>query len=161
MGKGEFEKLHPWYVTGIVEGEGCFMVSFNRRKQLKVGIETRPAFSLSLNQRDLNLLKDIQAFFHCGAIRYSKTDRTYKYEVRRVADLARKILPHFQKYPLAGAKSQDFEKFARIVRMVHARGHLNGDILKQIIDLAYSMNPSGKRRIAKDELLKWLGEMKV
>ena len=159
--KGELVRLHPWYVTGIVEGEGCFMVSFNRRQKLNVGIETRPAFSLSLSQRDLNLLKDIQAFFHCGAIRYSKADRTYKYEVRSVADLAKKILPHFQKYPLAGAKSQDFEKFAEIVRLVHARQHLNGEVLRQIIHLAYSMNPAGKRRIAKDELLRWLGEMKV
>ena len=154
-------KLHPWYVTGIVEGEGVFGVSFNRRSKLTVGIETRPYFSLALNQRDLTLLKDIQTYFHCGAIRYSKADRTYKYEVRSVADLARKILPHFEKYPLAGSKSQDFAKFAQIVRLVHAKQHLNSGVLEKIIEIAYSMNSSGKRRIAKDDLLRWLGEMKV
>ncbi len=154
-------KLHPWYVTGIVEGEGSFVVSFNRRQKLTVGIETRPSFSLTLHQRDLNLLKDIQKFFHCGAIRYSKADRTYKYEVRSVADLAKKILPHFEKYPLAGAKSQDFERFAEIVRLVHANHHLNREVLVKIIEVAYSMNLSDKRRVAKDDLLRWLGEMKV
>lgn len=154
-------KLHPWYVTGIVEGEGSFVVSFNRRTKLAVGVETRPSFSVALNQRDLNLLKDLQMFFHCGAIRYSKADRTYKYEVRSVADLVKKILPHFEKYPLAGSKSQDFEKFAEIVRLVHAKHHLNGEILKKIIEIAYSMNMGGKRRVAKDDLLRWLGEMKV
>ena len=48
--------LNPWFVTGLAEGEGCFTVSFSFRRKLKVGIETRPSFSLSLNQRDLELL---------------------------------------------------------------------------------------------------------
>jgi hypothetical protein len=30
--------LDPWYITGLVEGEGCFSVSFNLRDSLKVGI---------------------------------------------------------------------------------------------------------------------------
>ncbi|MCS7249287.1 MAG: LAGLIDADG family homing endonuclease, partial [Anaerolineales bacterium] len=85
--------LSPWYVTGLVEGEGTFMVSFNRCPKLRVGIETRPSFSVSLSERDLDLLKALQNFFGCGAIRYSRSDRTYKYEVRSVAELARKIIP--------------------------------------------------------------------
>jgi hypothetical protein len=44
--------LNPWYITGLVEGEGCFSVSFNLRDSLKVGIETRVSFSVSLNKRD-------------------------------------------------------------------------------------------------------------
>ena len=51
--------LNPWFVSGLIEGEGCFSVSFTLRKRLRVGIETRPSFSISLNQRDLNLLKQI------------------------------------------------------------------------------------------------------
>ncbi len=153
-------RLHPWYVTGLVEGEGTFSVSFNRRPRLSVGIETRPSFSLSLSERDLDLLKALRAFFGCGAIRYSRSDRTYKYEVRSIADLARKILPHFERYPLAGAKGEDFRKFAEIVRLVHANHHLNPRYLRRIIEMAYTMNPSGQRRYAKDDLLRLLDEMK-
>ncbi len=153
-------QLHPWYVTGLVEGEGTFMVSFNKRPTLRVGIETRPSFSVSLSERDLDLLKALQTFFGCGAIRYSRADRTYKYEVRSVADLARKIVPHFEKFPLAGAKGSDFRKFAEIVRLVHANHHLNPDYLRRIIEIACSMNPSGRRRYEKDDLLRLLGEMK-
>ncbi len=154
-------RLHPWYVTGLAEGEGSFTVSFNRRARLTVGIETKPSFSVTLHQRDLGVLKGLRAFFKCGGIRYSRSDRTYKYEVRSVADLARKVVPHFEQYPLAGAKGDDFQKFAEIVRLVHAKHHLNPDHLRHIIELAYSMNPSGKRRYAKDDLLRLLGEMKV
>lgn len=152
--------LHPWYVTGLVEGEGSFTVSFSKRRQLAVGIETRPSFSVTLSERDLNLLKALRAFFGCGAIRYNRSDRTYKYEVRAVADLARKVLPHFEKYPLAGAKGEDFRKFAEIVHLVHAKHHLNAVHLRRIIGIAYSMNPSGQRRYTKDELLRLLDEMK-
>ncbi len=155
------QRLHPWYVTGLVEGEGTFSVSFNKRRKLTVGVETRPSFSVTLHKRDLPLLKALRTFFGCGAIRYSRSDGTYKYEVRSVSDLAKKILPHFEKYPLVGAKGEDFRKFAEIVRLVHAKHHLNRQYLRQIIELAYSMNPSGKRRYEKDSLLRLLGEMKV
>ena len=153
--------LNPWFVTGLVEGEGCFAVSFSFRRKLKVGIETRPSFSVSLNQRDLGLLKQLHAFFGCGAIRYSKFDRTYKYESRSISDLTRRIVPHFERYPLIGGKGRDFEIFAGICRKAHANEHLNGDVLRDIIEMAYEMNPSGKRRHRKEDLLRELDELKV
>ena len=154
-------RLDPWFVTGVVEGEGTFSVSFSRRKKLKVGIETRPSFSVTLHQRDLPLLKALRAYFGCGAIRFSRRDGTYKFEVRSVRDLVRRVLPHFERYPLQGSKAEDFERFAEIVRLVHANHHLKPLYLRRIIELAYRMNPSGTRRYTKDELLRWLGEVKV
>ena len=111
-------KLNPWYITGLIEGEGSFSVSFNKRKKLRIGIETRPSFSISLNQRDLELIKAIHKFFGCGAVRFSKSDRTYKFEVRSISDLAKRVIPHFKQHPLEGAKREDFEKFSKICRMV-------------------------------------------
>ena len=154
------ERLHPWYVTGLVEGEGSFVVSFSLRRKLKVGIETRPSFSISQTEGNLELLKRLHAFFRCGGIRYSRGDHTYKYEVRSIDDLVRRVLPHFERYPLQGEKAQDFHKFARICRMVHANLHLNRGRLREIIELAYSMNPAGKRRHRKEVLLRALGEGK-
>ncbi len=153
-------ELDGWYVTGLAEGEGCFHVGFTLRKRLKVGIETRPSFSLSLNQKDLHLLQAVQSFFGCGGIRYSRSDRTYKYEVRSIRDLVRKILPHFERYPLQGSKKTDFEHFSNICRKVHANLHLNREHLKQIIEWAYEMNGSGARKRTKRDLLRVLGEEK-
>ena len=150
--------LKPWFVTGLTEGEGCFSISFTLRKKLKLGIETRPSFSISLNQRDLDLLKQVHAFFECGAIRFSHSDRTYKYEVRSVGDLVDKIIPHFKKYSLCGSKANDFQKFSEICQKVRANQHRNKAFLKEIISLAYEMNPSGKRKHDKRDLLKVLGE---
>jgi hypothetical protein len=150
--------LHPWFVSGLVAGEGRFSVSFTLHKRLNVGIETRPSFSISLNRRDLALIQQVQAFFQCGAIRYSKSDRTYKYEVRSVHDLVAKVLPHFQQYPLQGTKSEDFQKFSEICQGIRANHHLSKKYLPELIEKAYTMNPSGKRKHEKGDLLRVLDE---
>ena len=152
--------LQPWYITGLTEGEGCFSVSFTKRAKLSVGIETRPSFSISLSKRDLELIKMIHSFFRCGAIRFSRGDRVYKFETRSISDIVKKVIPHFEKYPLSGAKREDFEKYREICIMVHRNLHLNRDSLAEIIDKAYRMNPSGKRKYSQEELLTVLNEVK-
>ncbi len=154
------DSLNPWYITGIVEGEGSFCVSFTLKERLSVKIETRPSFSITLTKKDFELLKKIKDFFGCGFIRYSKGDRTYKYEVRAIKELVKIIIPHFQKYPLMGIKNESFKKFTIICEKVYANLHLNKKNLREIIEIAYDMN-YGKRKYSREYLLKLLGEVKV
>ena len=79
-------------------------MSFAVRPKLKVGVEARPSFALSLNERDRELLGELQTYFGCGWIRESRSDRTFKYEARSVRDLLDRIVPHFEAYPLHGVK---------------------------------------------------------
>ena len=154
-------RLQPWYVTGLTEGEGCFSISFNFKQKLKVGIETRPSFSVSLNRRDLSLLKQVHTYFNCGSLRFSRADRTYKFEVRSVNDLVKNVIPHFVKYPLVGSKQNDLQIFRKICEKIHANLHLNGQHLIEIVKMAYQMNPSGKRKFDINDLLRLLGEKMV
>ncbi len=141
------------YVTGLVEGEGCFCISFNLRTKLNTNIEVRPSFSISQNQKNLELIKLIKNFFGCGAIRYSKHDRCYKYEIRNLDNLMKTVNIHFQNYPLIGSKKHDFENFTLICKMMKSNLHKNKDQLEKIIDLAYQIN-CGKRKYQKSFLLK-------
>ena len=150
-----------WYITGFVDGEGCFSVSYTKRSKLATGIEVRPSFALGQNKRNLEVLKVIHAYFGCGAIRFSKADQMYKYEVRSIGDLRSRVIPHFKKFPLMTDKQTDFETFAFICDQVASSKHLNSQYLKQIIDLSFTMNKSGKRKYTQLELLKILNEMKV
>ena len=152
---GERVPLDPWFVSGLTEGEGCFCISFAVRSKLRTGLEVRPSFALSLNEKDLDLLRDLQAFFGCGWIRESKADRTFKYEARSVGDLLDPIIPHFERHPLRGAKARSFAAFADVCRMIEQGDHLRRDGLRNIIDIAYEMN-LGKRRLARDDLLRAL-----
>jgi len=141
------------FVSGFTEGEGCFCVSFNQRSKLKTNIEVRPSFSISQNKKNLELIKKIHQNFHCGSIRFSKSDQNYKFEVRSISDLVKKIIPFFQKYPLVGTKKIDFEKFSMVCELVYRNQHRNKEKLLEIIETSYQIN-CGKRKYQKDELLK-------
>ncbi len=145
-----------WYITGFADGEGCFSISFNRRAKLKTGIEVRPSFSIAQNKRSLQVLKDIHTYFGCGAIRFSKRDQMYKYEVRSIGDLRKRIIPHFQKYPLRTSKAHDFEIFVEVCDLIFKSYHLNSEYLGRIIQKSYLMNEAGLRRNTREELLKIL-----
>jgi LAGLIDADG DNA endonuclease family protein len=152
--------LDPWYVTGLSDGEGCFCISLAVRSKLRLGVEVRPSFSLSLNERDLGLLEDLRAFFGCGWIRESKIDRTFKYEARSIGDLMGIIVPHFERFPLRGDKARSCAGFSRVCRMIEQGDHLQRDGLREIVGIAYEMN-LGKRRHPKTTLLRVLDEVKV
>ncbi len=145
-----------WYLTGFIDGEGCFSISFNRRAKLKTGIEVRPSFSVAQNKRSLQVLKDIHAYFGCGAIRFSKHDQMYKYEVRSIGDIMQRIIPHFEKYPLKTNKAHDFKIFTEVCQAIYRSQHLKPEILKEIISKSYLTNESGSRRMTQEELLKIL-----
>jgi hypothetical protein len=151
--------LDPWYVTGLTEGEGCFCVSFGVRAKMRVGLEARPSYSLSLNEKDLDLLTALKEFFGCGWIRASRGDRTFKYEVRSVPELTGRIAPHFEDFPLRGAKARSFAGFAEVCRVIGQGDHLVRAGMRDIVRIAYEMN-LGKRRYPQATLLKALGEVK-
>jgi LAGLIDADG DNA endonuclease family protein len=142
-------------VTGLTEGEGCFCISFSQRHKLKFGLEVRPSFSLSLNEKDRALLKDLQTFFGCGSLRESRGDRTVKYESRSAQKLLRCVIPHFERFPLRGNKARSFYGFARVCRMIEQGDHLERSGIETIVRIAYEMN-LGRRRHTKESLLRAL-----
>jgi hypothetical protein len=147
-------QLHnPSWVTGFVDGEGCFSVSFNKREKLARGIEVRPSFGIGQKEASLESLQNVQNFFGCGSIRYSNRDGCYKYEVRSLNDITEKIIPHFDKYPLKTQKKKDFEIFTIICKDMLQSKHLSVLGIKQIIKNAYTMNPAGTRKYSYEELI--------
>jgi hypothetical protein len=144
------------YITGFTDGEGTFSVSFNFRAKLKTKIEVRPSFSISQHKRNKEILESIRDYFNCGWIRFSSPDHNYKYEVRGIDDLIKKIIPHFQKFPLQTSKKKDFLLFTEICEQVYQKHHLNFDYLRGIIEKAYRMNPSGKRKYTEQQLLRFM-----
>ncbi len=156
---GRNGSLDPWFVSGLTEGEGCFCISLAVRSKMRTGLELRPSFALSLNEKDLELLTDLQAFFGCGWIRESKRDRTFKYEVRSIRDLTEHVLPHFERFPLRGYKARSCAGFARVCRMIEQGDHLQREGVREIVEIAYRMD-FGKRRHTYAAILKVLDEVK-
>jgi LAGLIDADG endonuclease len=141
------------YISGYVDGEGCFTVSIAPRAKLAAGWEVRPSLSVSQNGDRAEVLHAIEAYFGCGSIRPDRSDRTVKWETRRLDDLVDRVIPHFVDWPLLSGKRADFEAFAVICWMMRAGAHRTREGLIQIVKVARSMNPSGRRRYGADAVL--------
>ena len=105
-------ELNPWYVTGLVEGEGAFTYS-------RSGSHIALYFAVKLTRADDSLLLSLQGFFGGAGTIYRVRPRapsgragftkaaTY-YRVCRRGDLGR-IVEHFDRYPLRGSKAASFQ----------------------------------------------------
>ena len=144
------------YISGYVDGEGCFTVSISPRAKLLVGWEVRPSLSVSQNGDRAEVIRLVQSHFGCGSIRPDRSDKTLKWETRRLEDLLGRVIPHFERYPLLSGKRLDFERFAAVCRLREAGEHRNRHGLRAIVALAAGMNPSGRRRYAADDVLAML-----
>lgn len=149
------EKTEAWnyYISGFVDGEGCFTVSFRFLSKLKTGIEVRPSFSLAQKKslKNYRLLKNIRDTFGVGAIRDDKKG-CYKYETRSLTDIKEKIIPFFKRYPLYTDKQESFQLFKEICSRMEKKEHLTKKGLKEILTLSKTLNPSGTRRFSLLEL---------
>ena len=157
-------KRRPWYlpmdlasyISGFVDGEGCFCVSFQPSRRHRFGWEVRPSFSVSQNAERAELLYVIKERWGCGFIRPDRSDKTIKFEVRNVGALVEQVLPHFQMYPLASSKQRDMERFERICRLIYEGRHLEWKGFVEIVKISMEMNPSGKRKYLESDILKSL-----
>jgi hypothetical protein len=141
------------YISGYVDGEGCFCVSFVPSKRHRFGWEVRPSFSVSQNGDRAELLYEMKELWGCGHIRLDRSDKTLKYEVRCISDLLATVIPHFRDYPLRSSKQKDVELFDSVCCLVGDQRHLEIEGLKEIVTLATRMNPSGKRKYSGSEIL--------
>jgi hypothetical protein len=151
----------PSYISGFVDGEGCFTVSISPRPTLVVGWEVRPSISVSQNADRAEVLLAIQWYFGCGTLRPDRSDKTMKWEVRSLPLLIDRVIPHFRRYPLQSGKHADFDSFATICERMDRGGHRTVPGLNEIVRLASTMNPSGKRGYRPEEILGSLVEMKA
>lgn len=141
------------YISGFVDGEGCFCVSFQPSLRHRLGWEVRPSFSISQNGDRAELLYVIQQRWECGFIRPDRSDRTLKFEVRNIRDLVDKVLPRFRMFPLLSRKQDDVRCFERVCLLIHEKKHKTREGFEVIVDLAMRMNSSGKRKYSGREIL--------
>ena len=142
------------YISGYVDGEGCFSVSFSKREKLRIGWEVKSSFAVGQNYDRREVLDLMMEYFNCGFMRRDYADKTLKYEIRSLRELLEKVIPHFKKFPLKSSKQKDFLLFAEICERMKQKEHLAVKGFRKIVRLAYQMNGSGKRKHSQADVLK-------
>ena len=135
------------WITGFVDGEGCFTVSFFKhpKSRLRLKWQVFPEFVITQGIKSEKILKEIETFFGCGKIYLNKRydnhhEHLLKYVVRNRQDLLMNIIPFFEKNLLRSAKEKDFRIFAKIIRMMNKGEHLKERGLGKIWLLTQKMN---------------------
>ncbi len=139
-------KIIGW-ITGFVDGEGCFSVSIfrNQKSKIKIGWQIFPEFVVSQGEKSKKSLELIRKYFNCGYIvRNKRKDNHHedmlKYCVRSLTDLREKIIPFFENNKLQTYKYKDFQVFKRIIGIIYKKKHLSEKGLERIAYLIGSMN---------------------
>ena len=137
-------KLDPGWVTGFVDGEGCFHVGINAHADMTAGYQVLPEFTVVQHARDAQLLHALKAFFGCGVVRKNHGDRM-AYRVRERKQLNERIVPFFAEHPLRSKKRVDYEKFRDVLLMMERDEHLSEEGVEQIRRIAEQMNRGAPR----------------
>ena len=139
--------LH-WYVTGFVDGEGCFSVSIKRQKGTRFGYVIDPVFHVV--QRDCEVLNALKQVFQAGRVEKKHGQEEYQYVVDNRRQLSEKVIPFFKKHKLM-VKRKDFELFASIVADLEAKKHFTLQGFKALLKKAYKLT---KQKRSLEEILK-------
>lgn len=139
------------WVTGFVDGEGCFSIGFVRqpdrtkRKGYRTGYQVSHNFAVVQGAKSKSSLEELQKFFGVGKVyinrRYDNhKEHLFRYNVYDRDHLLRVIIPFFRRYPMRTAKQRDFEKFARCVEMMQYNLHLTKNGIITIAKIVQTMN---------------------
>jgi hypothetical protein len=153
------------WVTGFVDGEGCFSICFVRqpdragRRGYRTGLQVMHRFVVTQGAKSLPALEELKKFFGVGRLyenrrRDNHKEHLWQYRVERRTELIDTVVPFFRANPLRTAKRQDFEKFCASLDVVASGRHLSPDGMLEIVDIAQTMNHQKPRpeliRILRD-----------
>ena len=133
------------WVTGFVDGEGCFSVSIQKNPKTSSGWQVFPEFVVTQGAKSMKSLQILQEFFGCGKIYVNRRyddhrEHLYRFCVRSIKDLRSKIAPFFKSHPLRTAKQADFQKFCDVLAIMERREHLQERGRRKIAAICQTMN---------------------
>jgi hypothetical protein len=138
-----------YYVTGFVDGEGCFLINIHTRSDVKLGYNVNlmfkpsracpvrawpPQGKLKLHSRDKVLLENIRNYFGQVGNITTRKDGYIEYIVSSKKDLE-VIINHFDSYPLITQKWSDFILFKQVFELMQRREHLTIEGLNKILSI--------------------------
>lgn len=142
----------PFWISGFVSGDSTFSVSIEKSRN-KLGKRVRLIFGTNLHIRDKEVLLAMANYFNSlepkietdkNLISQEKyiydTETTSLFQIKNYTVIINKIIPFFNKYPILGVKSLDFEDFKQIAFLMSNKEHLTPEGMSRIIEIVNGMN---------------------
>jgi len=141
--------LSSWYVTGFCDGEAAFTYSRN-------GGSFALYFAVKQREDNKQIIEEIQEYFNYVGNIYIQKESLPKtnsghskpaayYRVTKIGELKR-IIEHFDKYPLQSKKKEEAYLVWRQMVMHKLENYrsVDYDILKELAEKLSSLNPQNR-----------------
>jgi LAGLIDADG endonuclease len=127
------------------------MIVARKRDDFLRGYRLSAAFNVSQVDRvPLDLFCEALG---CGTFRRAGNGGWYL-EVNRLSDLRLAVVPFFVRFPLVGAKAEDFEPWRHAIALLSRPRALSDQEFRTVLALRERMNRGGKRRHRMDGILR-------
>ena len=136
------DKLTPWQVTGLVDGEGSFTCSAS-------GSSVKLEFKVTQKEDSEKILYKLTDYFGCGSVVIdNKKTATKKFRVSSIKDILEIIIPHFDLYPCLTSKFLNFNDWKLIAIKINKKEHLT---VKGLIEIKSIIGNMNKERSFEDK----------
>nr|UZS77567.1 hypothetical protein [Lentinula edodes]UZS77616.1 hypothetical protein [Lentinula edodes]UZS77642.1 hypothetical protein [Lentinula edodes]UZS77668.1 hypothetical protein [Lentinula edodes]UZS77694.1 hypothetical protein [Lentinula edodes] len=136
-----FEKLKPWQVTGLTDGEGSFICTISDTGKGVTGKVVNLEFKVTQKSHSMGILYELQEFFNCGSVVIDNRETdTKKYRIKSLESILEKIIPHFESYPCLTSKYLNYRDWKKIALIMKNKEHLTIEGINKIIEISSKMN---------------------
>lgn len=137
------------YIAGFIDAEGNFFIKVTKSSTIRTGYSVQLTFGLILHDRELNLLKLIQAELSgVGNISEGIPGRV-QYQISNMKDL-KVLFALLDEFPLLTRKMKNYRLFKEAWRMIFNKEHLNKEGLIKIISLKAAFNNSLSEKLQEE-----------
>ena len=126
------------WIAGFASGEGSFMVRVFKSTNHAIGYQVQLRFQITQLSRDRFLMERLVSYLDCGFI--SERGDILDFQVTKFRDIADKIIPFFEKYPIIGVKLDNYRDFCKVAKLVNDKEHLTVEGLEKVRLLKSNMN---------------------
>ena len=141
-----------YYLTGFVDGEGSFNVSFRPQDDYRIPWNVSLCFNIS--QREKEILAKFKRYLGCGTMR-QRADGIWYFEVNNLKAILENVVPFFDRYGfLSAKKKRDFAKFKKIAGLLAEGRQGDRKGIEEILRIRSRMNDGGRRRYTDEMILR-------
>lgn len=127
------------WLAGFTSGEGCFFVFVSKSLTHALGYQVQLVFQITQHSRDKILIQSLISYLGCGKLVIS-SDGKVQFRVENFAGNYEKILEFFNRHNIRGVKSEDFNDWSAVAKLMADKKHLTSDGLKKIVEIKAGMN---------------------
>ena len=135
------QKLLPWQVTGLTDGEGSFVYSICNTGKGLTGQKISLEFKVTQKTHSEGVLSELKEYFGCGSVVIDnrKTD-TKKFHINSLKLILEKVIPHFEEYPCLTSKELNYRDWKKICLIMSQKEHLTIEGMEKINKIVSLMN---------------------